>query len=96
MPGLTEDGYSSSVLQPWGRDVPVYLANNDYAAIDTVYLFGDWAEETLLQVLATGVPAHSLRLNIQPPAILSPARCWCLSGGAWAPEGGHVSPRLAG
>ena len=58
VPGLTEGSYSSSVLQPWGRGAPVYLANNDYAAIDIVYMFGDWAEETLLQV--RGAPTTAL------------------------------------
>eukprot|EP00192_Tetraselmis_astigmatica_P003512 CAMPEP_0117679094 /NCGR_PEP_ID=MMETSP0804-20121206/17640_1 /TAXON_ID=1074897 /ORGANISM="Tetraselmis astigmatica, Strain CCMP880" /LENGTH=558 /DNA_ID=CAMNT_0005488511 /DNA_START=32 /DNA_END=1709 /DNA_ORIENTATION=- len=49
MPGLTEEEYAASLLQPWGRDVPVFLANNDYFMQDTKYMYGDWAEDSLLQ-----------------------------------------------
>ena len=47
--GLTDDEYRTTVLQPFGKDVPIYLANNDYVCQDVRYFFGDWAEETLLQ-----------------------------------------------
>ena len=49
VPGLTEAEYREGVLQPFGPATPVYLANNDYAALDVKYLYGDWAEESLLQ-----------------------------------------------
>ena len=42
---------SSDVIhaEPFGKGVPVYLANNDWVAQDVTYFFGDWAEETLVQ-----------------------------------------------
>jgi len=47
--GLTDSEYRQSVLQPFGRHVPIYLANNDFVAQDVTYFYGDWAEESLLQ-----------------------------------------------
>ena len=47
--GLTEDEYRTTVLQPFGKGRPVYLANNDWVAQNVNYFFGDWAEESLLQ-----------------------------------------------
>lgn len=38
-----------SAWQPFGRNVSVYLANNDWVAMDVTYFFGDWAEESLVQ-----------------------------------------------
>ena len=49
VPGLTDKEYRETVLQPFGRDKPVYLANNDFVAQDVTYFYGDWAEETLTQ-----------------------------------------------
>lgn len=47
--GLTEDEYRRTVLQPFGTDARVFLANNDWVAQDVNDFFGDWAEESLLQ-----------------------------------------------
>ena len=46
---LTDEEYRTTVLQPFGADAPVFLANNDWVAQDVDYFYGDWAEETLLQ-----------------------------------------------
>ncbi|KAK3248455.1 hypothetical protein CYMTET_42081 [Cymbomonas tetramitiformis] len=46
--GLTEDEYQLTVLQPFGRSSRIFLANNDYVALNVHYLWGDWAEESLL------------------------------------------------
>ena len=41
---------TSNHPQPLKTSAPqVFLANNDYAAINVYYMFGDWAEESLLQ-----------------------------------------------
>lgn len=60
---LTSDEYRTTVLQPYGRKVPIYLANNDYVMTQSRYLFGDWAEESLLQceraLYRLGVPKAS-------------------------------------
>jgi len=41
------------VLQPFASlkaaGPSIFLANNDYVAQNVYYLFGDWAEESLLQ-----------------------------------------------
>ena len=47
--GLDDDEYRTTVLQPLGRHIPIFLANNDWVCQDVQYLFGDWAEEPLLQ-----------------------------------------------
>merc|ERR1719343_1815427 len=48
VPDLTEAEYRSSVMAPLaGHDLLV--ANNDWVAQTTETLFGDWAEESLLQ-----------------------------------------------
>jgi hypothetical protein len=48
--GLTDDTYRDMVLQPWREANPnIFLMNNDYSCLDVRYLWGDWAEETLLQ-----------------------------------------------
>ena len=47
--GLTEDEYRSTVLQPFGKEAAVYLANNDFLAQQSTYFEGDWAQESLLQ-----------------------------------------------
>lgn len=52
VPGLTEEEYALTMLQPWGDDAPVYLANNDYIMQDVRYIYGDWAEDSLLQVVS--------------------------------------------
>ena len=39
--GLTDEEYRETVLQPFGRDVPIYLANNDFVAQDVTYFYGD-------------------------------------------------------
>ena len=46
---LTEDEYRSTVLQPFGKEAAVYLANNDFLAQQSTYFEGDWAQESLLQ-----------------------------------------------
>jgi len=47
--GLSEAEYRRVALQPFGADKRVFMANNDWVAMDVAYMFGDWAEETLLQ-----------------------------------------------
>lgn len=47
--GLTDAEYRTTVLQPFGRASPIFLANNDWICQDVTYFYGDWAEETLLQ-----------------------------------------------
>lgn len=49
VPGLTEAEYRDGALQPFGRERAAFLANNDWVAMDVRYMYGDWAEETLLQ-----------------------------------------------
>uniref|UniRef100_A0A061QWZ9 Amine oxidase domain-containing protein n=1 Tax=Tetraselmis sp. GSL018 TaxID=582737 RepID=A0A061QWZ9_9CHLO len=49
VPGMTEEEYRATLLQPWGLDAAVFLANNDYYIQDVRYIFGDWAEDSLLQ-----------------------------------------------
>jgi hypothetical protein len=48
VPGLTEEEYRKSVLTPLSTP-SVLVANNDWVAQRTEELFGDWAEESLLQ-----------------------------------------------
>jgi len=48
VPGLTEREYQESMLTPLGHS-RVLVANNDWSALETEKLFGDWAEESLLQ-----------------------------------------------
>jgi len=48
VPSLTEAEYRSSVLMPTGTP-KLLVANNDWVAQKTEKLFGDWAEESLLQ-----------------------------------------------
>lgn len=62
--GLTDESYSETVLQPWREaNTNIFLVNNDYSCLNVRYLWGDWAEETLLQaeravtVLGTPKPA---------------------------------------
>jgi hypothetical protein len=61
--GLTEAEYRATALRPLGKGVKLFMANNDWVAMDTRYMFGDWAEETLLQaeraLLALGSPRPS-------------------------------------
>jgi hypothetical protein len=61
--GLSESEYRSTALQPLGKGVRLFMANNDWVALNTRYMFGDWAEETLLQaeraLLALGSPRPS-------------------------------------
>jgi len=47
--GLTEDEYRNSMLSPLSGDPRILVANNDWVAMRTEELFGDWAEESLLQ-----------------------------------------------
>mmetsp|Transcript_45186 Transcript_45186/g.102025 ORF Transcript_45186/g.102025 Transcript_45186/m.102025 type:complete len:510 (-) Transcript_45186:101-1630(-) len=74
VPGLTEDEYRSSALHPWnptdsslaarsgGPSPPprVFVANNDFVAMNVHYMYGDWAEESLLMaeraLLLSGIP----------------------------------------
>ena len=54
--GLTEDEYRKTALQPFddrGEEEEttgsgIFLANNDYVAMNVYYMYGDWAEEGLL------------------------------------------------
>mmetsp|Transcript_104917 Transcript_104917/g.328450 ORF Transcript_104917/g.328450 Transcript_104917/m.328450 type:complete len:453 (+) Transcript_104917:39-1397(+) len=48
VPGLTEREYREAMLTPLGSP-RVLAANNDWSALQTERLFGDWAEESLLQ-----------------------------------------------
>mmetsp|Transcript_99094 Transcript_99094/g.275932 ORF Transcript_99094/g.275932 Transcript_99094/m.275932 type:complete len:511 (-) Transcript_99094:82-1614(-) len=49
VPGLTEEEYQHSMLAPLEGSSRVLVANNDWSALQTEKLFGDWAEESLLQ-----------------------------------------------
>ena len=49
VPGLTEEEYRDTVLQPFVHSPNVFLVNNDWVALQSKYLFGDWAEESLMQ-----------------------------------------------
>eukprot|EP00747_Dinoflagellata_sp_TGD_P217341 gnl/TRDRNA2_/TRDRNA2_89744_c0_seq2.p2 gnl/TRDRNA2_/TRDRNA2_89744_c0~~gnl/TRDRNA2_/TRDRNA2_89744_c0_seq2.p2 ORF type:complete len:153 (+),score=35.49 gnl/TRDRNA2_/TRDRNA2_89744_c0_seq2:172-630(+) len=60
VPGLTESEYRSAVLMPLSTP-NVLVANNDWVAQRTEYLFGDWAEESLLQA------ERGLHLQGRPP-----------------------------
>eukprot|EP00420_Gonyaulax_spinifera_P005406 CAMPEP_0197941966 /NCGR_PEP_ID=MMETSP1439-20131203/123640_1 /TAXON_ID=66791 /ORGANISM="Gonyaulax spinifera, Strain CCMP409" /LENGTH=104 /DNA_ID=CAMNT_0043565199 /DNA_START=14 /DNA_END=328 /DNA_ORIENTATION=+ len=59
VPGLNEDEYRRSVMMPLS-DHRLLVANNDWVAQATEKMFGDWAEESLLQaergLRVTGVP----------------------------------------
>lgn len=48
VPGLTEEEYRKSILMPFGTP-NVLVANNDWVAMETERLNGDWAMESLLQ-----------------------------------------------
>lgn len=48
VPGLNDDEYRRSVLAPTSSK-HLIVANNDWVAQSTETLFGDWAEESLLQ-----------------------------------------------
>lgn len=50
----------ATILQPFGKDASVYLANNDYCIQDFKYMYGDWAEDSLRQVRTTGGEVTSL------------------------------------
>ncbi|KAL3775148.1 hypothetical protein ACHAW5_003380 [Stephanodiscus triporus] len=74
VPGLTDESYRDTVLQPWrrgdGTDEKkvggiknrIFLVNNDFSCMDVRYYFGDWAEESLLQV-----ERAMLLLGMSPP-----------------------------
>eukprot|EP00746_Dinoflagellata_sp_MGD_P086947 gnl/MRDRNA2_/MRDRNA2_34472_c0_seq1.p1 gnl/MRDRNA2_/MRDRNA2_34472_c0~~gnl/MRDRNA2_/MRDRNA2_34472_c0_seq1.p1 ORF type:complete len:505 (+),score=92.02 gnl/MRDRNA2_/MRDRNA2_34472_c0_seq1:68-1582(+) len=48
--GLTEQEYRDSVLTPFKEQMPrVHVANNDWVASEVEKMYGDWAEESLLQ-----------------------------------------------
>jgi len=47
--GLTPAEYRSTVMRPFGKAAPIYVANNDWVEQDVAYFMGDWAEESLLQ-----------------------------------------------
>jgi hypothetical protein len=64
--GLTEGEYRTTLLQPFGRHAPIYMANNDWVAQDVTYFYGDWAEESLLQC-----ERALLRLGMPKPAWLN-------------------------
>lgn len=49
VPGLTEAEYRQSMLTPIEGASHLLIANNDWVAQTTETLFGDWAEESLLQ-----------------------------------------------
>lgn len=61
VPGLTEIEYRDAVLQPFSNK-NTFLVNNDWVALDVKYMFGDWAEESLLQA------ERALRLAGTPKA----------------------------
>jgi hypothetical protein len=46
--GLTKDEYRDTVLEPLPFP-KVFIANNDWVAEEIKYMWGDWAEESLLQ-----------------------------------------------
>lgn len=48
VPGLTDSEYRESVLSPLGTH-SILVANNDWVAQSFETMFGDWAEESLLQ-----------------------------------------------
>lgn len=52
--GLTEAEYRTTVLQPFGKAAPIYLANNDWVAQDVKYFYGD------VRSLPSNRPAHQL------------------------------------
>jgi len=47
--GLTEKEYRESIMFPVPGRTDISLANNDWVAQTTETMFGDWAEESLLQ-----------------------------------------------
>eukprot|EP00929_Paragymnodinium_shiwhaense_P114667 TRINITY_DN83133_c0_g1_i1.p1 TRINITY_DN83133_c0_g1~~TRINITY_DN83133_c0_g1_i1.p1 ORF type:complete len:535 (+),score=122.97 TRINITY_DN83133_c0_g1_i1:63-1607(+) len=49
VPGLTEDEYRASILTPFPSLPHVHVANNDWIIQEVKQMFGDWAEESLLQ-----------------------------------------------
>lgn len=61
--GLTDKEYRDSLLFPLPELKQVVLANNDWSAMPVEKMFGDWAEESLLQaeraLHANGVPRPS-------------------------------------
>ena len=54
--GLTDAEYRATALRPFADAAAapgapgenVFLANNDYVAMNVHYMYGDWAEESLL------------------------------------------------
>lgn len=58
--GLSEGEYRLAALQPLGPGAPLYMANNDWVVSETRYMYGDWAEESLLQA------ERALRVAGQP------------------------------
>lgn len=67
--GLTEDEYRNTILTPFGEHMPrVHVANNDWIAQEVEKMYGDWAEESLLQA------ERALHvLNIEKPEWLDTA-----------------------
>lgn len=77
VPGLTDDIYRDTALQPWkeeyvgGRKASnsirdrIFLVNNDFSCMDVRYYWGDWAEESLLQA-----ERAMLLLGLAPPSWL--------------------------
>mmetsp|Transcript_8226 Transcript_8226/g.12610 ORF Transcript_8226/g.12610 Transcript_8226/m.12610 type:complete len:563 (+) Transcript_8226:196-1884(+) len=52
VPGLTEESYRDTVLQPFKNQnlsTNLFLVNNDFVCLNARYFYGDWAEESLLQ-----------------------------------------------
>ncbi|CAE7338056.1 unnamed protein product, partial [Symbiodinium pilosum] len=49
VPGLTEKEYRDSMMFPVPGRTDISLANNDWVAQTIETMFGDWAEESLLQ-----------------------------------------------
>ncbi|CAJ1375477.1 unnamed protein product [Effrenium voratum] len=49
VPGLTDQEYRDAMLFPLPDRKDIMLANNDWVAQSVETMFGDWAEESLLQ-----------------------------------------------
>ena len=61
--GLSEGEYRLAALPPLGPGAPLYMANNDWVVSETRYMYGDWAEESLLQAFAPECPSCISRLH---------------------------------